>query len=193
MADDHGQSSESNVAVSDEDRPADLPAAAVVEHFPPEKMDRIVQLFQQGRSGANWFFWIAALSVVNSLIIHFGGETHFVMGMGATLIVDAVANGVAAQAPEAATFAKLLAIGFDATVVLMVLGTGWSARRRYLSIYGIGMFLYFLDALIFLIGPDVMSLCFHGLALFYLGRGFAAYRQINALARDPARRSVVAV
>ena len=37
-------------------------------------------------SGANWFFWIAGLSLVNSLIILFSGEWSFIVGLGATQI-----------------------------------------------------------------------------------------------------------
>src|SRR5262245_23869691 len=74
---------------------------------------RLTSLQERGRRGANWFFWVAGLSLVNSVIIHTGGGIFFVVGMGATLIVDAVASGVAEQHPEAATIVRLVALIVD--------------------------------------------------------------------------------
>src|SRR5260370_34339484 len=44
----------------------------------------IGMLLAQGRGGANWFFWIAALSLVNSAIIHLGGRTSVLVGLAHT-------------------------------------------------------------------------------------------------------------
>ena len=32
--------------------------------------------------GARWFWWIAALSLVNTVLIHSGSQTSFVIGLG---------------------------------------------------------------------------------------------------------------
>src|SRR6478672_6161125 len=50
------------------------------------------------RAGAKWFYWIAALSLVNSLVAIFGGQFHFVVGLGITSIVDALAKGIGSSA-----------------------------------------------------------------------------------------------
>ena len=36
---------------------------------------------------ARWFYWIAALSLVNSAVVIFGGQFHFVVGLGVTSVV----------------------------------------------------------------------------------------------------------
>lgn len=36
---------------------------------------------QQAKSGANWFFWIAGMSIFNSLIQLLGGSLNFVIGL----------------------------------------------------------------------------------------------------------------
>src|SRR5436190_1149977 len=46
----------------------------------------------QVKRGANWFFWIAALSLVNTIITLSGGTTRFVVGLGVTDIVAGVAK-----------------------------------------------------------------------------------------------------
>jgi len=43
---------------------------------------------QQLKGGASWFVWIAALSVINSVILLSGGTWSFIFGLGITQIVD---------------------------------------------------------------------------------------------------------
>ena len=50
-----------------------------------------LQLEQRVRSGASWFYWIAGLSIINSIIQLSGGNWHFIFGLGITSIVDALA------------------------------------------------------------------------------------------------------
>src|SRR5262245_15022806 len=42
------------------------------------------KLTQQFNSSSSWFFWIAGLSVINSLIAVFGGDRRFIFGLGIT-------------------------------------------------------------------------------------------------------------
>src|SRR5437763_16327974 len=70
-------------------------------------------LYQQGRNGSNWFYWVAGLSLVNSISLHTGGNVFFVVGLGVTLVADTLAQGVAEHHPEGAATAKALAFGFD--------------------------------------------------------------------------------
>ena len=54
------------------------------------------------RNGANWFFWIAALSVVNSVILLLEGDRSFVIGLGVTQVINVAALTFAQQAPKTA-------------------------------------------------------------------------------------------
>src|SRR5688572_7968968 len=63
---------------------------------------RVAALLARGKNGAHWFYWVAALSLVTSIIILGGGQTHFVIGLGITLLASVIASGLAQQAPEAA-------------------------------------------------------------------------------------------
>src|SRR5438477_10996020 len=42
------------------------------------------------RSGANWFYWIAALSLLNSIIFFTGSNFSFFVGLGLTPLIDAL-------------------------------------------------------------------------------------------------------
>src|SRR5262249_466386 len=50
----------------------------------------VLALARQFNAGSSWFFWIAALSVINSLIAVFGGNWRFIFGLGITSVADAL-------------------------------------------------------------------------------------------------------
>lgn len=134
-----------------------------------------------GNNGANWFFWIAGLSLVNTVIAHAGGESHFIVGLAITAIVDAIASEIGKTEPDAATTVMIIAIGFSVFVAVMSVVFGWLSRKRILWIFGIGMFLYLLDGLLYLLIGDYLSGAFHGYALYSMFAGFNAFRQLNKL------------
>ncbi|HPM80992.1 MAG TPA: hypothetical protein PLF81_09845, partial [Candidatus Anammoximicrobium sp.] len=93
---------------------AESPEPEVVAADPLDALRaQLAQLHARGTSGAGWFYWIAALSLVNSIILLSGGDRHFVVGLGVTLVADVVAKEVADQEPEIATVAKGIAFAFD--------------------------------------------------------------------------------
>ena len=135
----------------------------------------------QGDSGANWFFWVAALSLVNTIIAHSGGDRHFIVGLSFTAIVDAIAQEIGKQHPEAATTAIVIAIGFSCFVTLAAVLFGWMSRKRWLAAFVIGMVIYLLDGLLYLLLGDILSAAFHGYALWSMASGFNAYRKLSKL------------
>ena len=172
-----------------EPTPFDVPADHSSEAVEPEVVTadplqavraELAQL-HAGTSGAGWFFWIAALSLINSVILLSGGDRHFVVGLGVTSVADAVARGVADQNPEVAGVAKGIAFGFSLFVAAVVCLFGWLSRRPILPIFVVGMILYLLDGLIYVMFGDWMSVGFHAFVLFGMWNGFNAYRQMKAM------------
>jgi hypothetical protein len=135
-------------------------------------------LLQRGIAGANWFYWVAGLSLVNSAIILGGGNTQFVVGLGVTLVADVMALAAAQQNPEAATMIKGIVIGFDLIVAAIVFGFGFLSRKRFQFVFALGMFLYLLDGLVFVFFQDWLSAGFHGFAVWSMWGGFQAFRRI---------------
>lgn len=123
--------------------------------------------------GASWFFWIAGLSIVNTAMIHSGSDTSFVIGLGFTLVADAMFKAY-----------KLVAFGIDAVALGAFFGLGFLARKGHLWAFVTGIVLYGLDALIYLAFQDWMSVAFHGLALFYLFRGAKALHTALKAAKE---------
>ena len=162
-----------------------------VSELPPQPavmlpMDgEIRALFERGQKGAGWFYWIAVLSLINTVMVLSGSDTSFALGLGLTLISDSIATAVSKQAGGDLT-AVLIAVGFDAVVLGMVVACGWLSRKRILPIFALGMALYLLDGLLCLLLGSILCIAIHAFALWSMWTGFAAYRQLNVLERRMA-------
>jgi hypothetical protein len=151
--------------------------------------NRVAGLIQRGDNGAKWFYWVAGLSLVNSAIQMGGGGIYFVVGLGATLVADSMAVQIAHENPDIAMGAKVLTIGFDVIVALILCIFGWLSTKRYLIFFAIGMVLYVLDGMLFILFQDWMSVAFHAFALYSMIGGFLAYREVNALQRQLTKQA----
>ena len=132
----------------------------------------------QVRSGANWFYWIAVLSAINSLMYVFGSTVSFLAGLGFTQLADgfvdvAIENGVP-------TAVKGVAIAFDFILVAVFAFFGYYANKRSSAAFAVGIGIYVLDGLLLLLLGAFLSAGFHAFALFFIIRGFLACRTLNA-------------
>jgi hypothetical protein len=168
-----------------EDRASADEVAAAGRHQREERLAAaIISLQQAGRRGANWFYWVAGLSVLNSLLIHLGANIYFVVGLGVSLVADSLASHLAQQNPDQGVLFRGVAIGFTILVSGIVVLFGWLANRRYLSVFALAMVLYVLDGLIFLLFQDFLSVAFHAYALFCMASGWNAYRKVNQIEKQ---------
>ena len=140
-----------------------------------------LQLEQRFRSGANWFFWIAGLSLLNSVMLHSGSNWSFIVGLGITQVIDAVALN-SATGP----MATAIALALDAFVAGFFVLFGVLARKRYIAAFVIGMVLYAADGLLFLMVEDWLSMGFHVLALVFIFRGMLTCRELTRLEAELA-------
>lgn len=131
------------------------------------------------KSGANWFYWIAGLSIINSLILLFGGNWSFIVGLGITQLVDGLSIGLSGG--ELGEVGTLRIIGFilDLIIAGLFVAIGTFARKLQLWAFIVGMVIYTLDAVIFIFVVDIFSLAFHALALYFIFRGFLAAKQLK--------------
>ena len=125
-------------------------------------------LESQRRNGAQWFYWVAALSLINCVVALTGAQWRFILGLGVTQVVQELspgAAGVTAGLVSLAVIGLFAFIGYQA-----VKGRGWA--------FITGMALYALDGAIFLLVHDWVGVGFHAFALVMIGRGYAASRQL---------------
>lgn len=118
-------------------------------------------------SAANWFYWIAALSAVNSILALMHAPMRFTFGLGVTRMLDAQAQ----QGGDSAGIGLALVAGIGAAVVFAAFG--YFANQAQKWAFVTGLLLYGLDALLLLtmLPLTLFSLLFHAYALFAISRG----------------------
>ena len=122
------------------------------------------------KRGANWFYLIAGLSLVNTAVALTGGQWHFVVGLGITEITDAF------QAPQA----RLVGYGIDLLVLGFFAMCGYFAGKLKKWAFVMGMAFYLLDGGIMLLAKDWLGLAFHAYALFCIWKGLQFVDSVSA-------------
>jgi hypothetical protein len=164
----------------------DALAAGAVSGGPEAPVERAdPALRERMLNGAHWFYWIAGLSLVNAIASAFGSSWGFVIGLGFTQVLDAIAQAAAQEGGIDA------GVGMGALVVnaLVIAGfalIGWLATRPSVAAFAVGIALFAFDTLIFLVAGDWIGIAFHGLALYFLWTGLAAARAMKRAAARSA-------
>ena len=151
--------------------PAMRTAPAVVAALGSKTGSVEQQLERRRRIGARWFYWVAGVSLVNTVVALAGQHWRFIVGLGATQ----VANGLAARTGH----------GWAPAILLDLLLIGGFVLLGYLALQGqrwafpVGIGLYALDGLIFLVARHWVGLAFHVFVLIMICKGFQAARQLD--------------
>jgi len=143
------------------------------------------ELTQRYKSGVNWFYWIAGLTIVTSLIAAFGGGIRFLISLGLTQFIDAFASVLAKDLGGAV---QVVAFVLDLVVTGAFVLFGYLAGKKMLWAYVLGMVVFLLDGLLSLVFQDVIGVIAHGVILFILFRGFLAGREIVSLEKTMAQQ-----
>lgn len=131
--------------------------------------------------GANWFYWIAGLSLVNSGIAVAGGAGGFIVGLGVTQIVDGIAGAVAQDLDgNGAMVVKGVAFVIDLLIAGVLVLFGWFANKGHSWAFLVGLILYGMDGLLFLLFQDWLAVGFHVFAGFGILSGYLALRKLRA-------------
>ena len=132
----------------------------------------------QVKNGASWFYWIAALSVINTIIYMSGSNWAFLAGLGLTQLAGAFVDlAIDNGAPGAL---KVVAIIFNFVLVALFALIGYYANKKFSAAFIVGIVIYALDGLLLLLLGVLFSAGFHAFALFFIIRGFLAARKLNA-------------
>jgi len=157
--------------------------------MPAEVVSEDVRLQATMRSGAGWFYWVAGLSLVNTVMTHTGSDVNFLMGLAYTLVVDGIAQAsMESGGPIAAI--RLVAIGLDVVIAGAFVLFGLFGQRGKAWAFLVGIALYALDAAVFAYFASWANVAFHAFAGLYLVRGFLALRRLTKLAPPAASATV---
>lgn len=151
------------------------------------------KLQSQARTGSGWFFWVAGLSIINSLLFHAKAQFTFIFGLGLTQLIDAVAGEI--QAPAATVVALVL----DALAAALLIGIGLLARRGHTVAFVFGLLVYGADMLLVCAlvalamaggqsmgAMEIIGVLFHVYVLFAIISGMRASVQLKRAAAQPA-------
>lgn len=150
--------------------PASVPSAPPAAALAPLAGGTRQMLEQRRLSGARWFYWVAGLSLINSLASLAGQQWRFILGLGITQLADALAahsgRGIAVVAV------------MDAAIVGSFVLLGRFAQRGRVWAFGVGAVIYALDGLIFVGLRDWIGVAFHVFVLVMTVRGLDAARRL---------------
>ncbi len=132
--------------------------------------------------GMNWFFWIAGLSIVNSIIYVFGGNISFIVGLAITQFVDGIISVIGKEInPNAGTIFQVIGLGIDVLIAGLFVVFGILGRKRIKWVAIVGMVIYVFDGLLFLLVGDWLSLLFHIFALVGLWGGIQNMNKLEKM------------
>lgn len=144
--------------------------APVFEHSPdrPEAADVT--------RGANWFFWLAILSVIGSVVTYFGNNYLFFMTLSASQLVNGTPMGWINV--DTVPFPPLTALIINIGIAALFAVCGYFARMRSSWAFLIGFFLYVFDAILCIGFKDLYTFAFHLLVIFFIFKGLVATRRL---------------
>lgn len=144
---------------------------------------KYTELYQSYKSGANWFFWIAGLTLITSLITLGGGNWRFLISLGVTQMIDGIAHVTSEQLGGAT---KVIGLVLDIFITALFVLFGVLAGKKMLWAYLVGMIVFGLDGLLSLLIGDWIGIGAHLFVLFFMGKGYMAGREMVAFERELA-------
>jgi len=112
------------------------------------------------RVGASWFYWIVGLAIVNYVLIATNANLLLAFGPGLPLLAPG----------------NLLLLGTTGIYAIF----GYFGGKGKSWAFVVGMLLYALDAMVFVLAKDWLSLAFHGYVLYRLFMGAKSCFELRA-------------
>ena len=139
--------------------------------LPPAAMDPRVPVILRMRRGAGWFFTMALLSGVNSVLQIFDAKIRFIFGLGITQVVDGVARGMG----QGGTV--VIAVVDGLFIVMLIFCSRWAKAGSQGAFLG-GMVAYALDGVLLLLFSMWLDAAVHAYALWMIWQGYTASREL---------------
>jgi hypothetical protein len=144
------------------------------------------EVLQRYKGGANWFYWIAGLTIITSIIAMADGGWGFLISLGTTQVIDAIAAGLSTELGSAP---KVIALVLDLIVTGVFVLFGYLSNQRLLWAYMLGMVVFLFDGLVSLLFQDWIGVIAHAVVLFFMFRGYQAGRELVDLEKAIAAKA----
>lgn len=136
-------------------------------HGPVTELNKVREM----QLGANWFYWVAILAVINSFLVWYFGIPSQFFGLGSTQYVDSQMLAAGAETQ------RLTGLAMNIGIAAVIAVFGYLARRGGDFAFILGMFLYVFDSVVALGFRDFFGFAFHLFALFFMFKGLLASRR----------------
>jgi len=136
--------------------------------------DERSKLEAQFKAGSGWFYWIAGLSLLNSVILFAGGSWRFIFGLGVTQLMDEIVR-VANLGTAGQVIALLFALAMAALFGVFGYLSGKKMRWPFIT----GMVFYLLDGLLLLLLGGYLAAAVHAYVLYRMFSGLTAVRKLG--------------
>jgi hypothetical protein len=140
----------------------------------PNQQFAAVELQRAIKGGGSWFYWIAGLTLVNTIAALAGTDWRFLLGLGITQVADYIASDLGAAGRVAAFVIDALAIAY-----FMLMGVFANKFHKWAFVFG--MVAFGLDTGISVLGKDVIGVVFHIYALWCIYRGYSKIQPLRDL------------
>jgi hypothetical protein len=140
----------------------------------------LVEARDKVRFAGAWFFWIAGLSVVNTLAALFGTEYGMILGLGVTQFFDAFTRALVEESAGSGQATRMMGLGLTLLVAGFFTALGVFARRARTWAFLAGILAYGADAVLFLLVRDWIAIGFHVFVLVMLWGGLSMTRAVAA-------------
>lgn len=139
-----------------------------------ESIQYRMALESQLNNGATWFYWIAGLSLINTITYMMGSDSSFINGLGITQFVDIIAYELGGV---------VMYVGFAINILIagMFILFGRVSKKGKNWAFITGIILYALDSIIFLLAKDWIGLGFHAFAIYGIYGGLKANKALKGL------------
>jgi len=167
-----------------EPAPSPTPPAETAER---QEFRQRMLLQMRARAGINWFYWVAGLTIINTIIFVTGNTPNYFLGLGLSQMVDSYTVTVA-TGTEMAPLMRWVAAAIDVLLAGVFIIFGFRGQRSYRSWIVAGIGLYTLDGLIFLFFSVWLGVLFHAFVIYKLVGGMRAMDELNQMG-PPAPRA----
>lgn len=139
-------------------------------------------LSRRQQTGARVLYWVAGLSLLNTVLIMTKANVMMVCGLGITAIFDYMAAAHPVLGP--------LALVVDVVALLFFAAMGRLATRGQDWALWVGMIMYALDGVLMLVAGDALAAGFHAWLLYSAWGGLQASHRLRQIARLEAAAQV---
>ena len=130
---------------------ADNKQAPSEDEFQKAEIDDKFELEQKAKNGANWFYWIAGLSLLNSIIFLVGAGMQFIFGLGITQVIDGLMYVLAEEYQTVGGVFKVIGFVINVGFAGMFAAFGYFGIKRHRAPIIVGMVFYVFDGLLLLL------------------------------------------